>query len=91
MDIDDTWSDKKIWKYAKERSLIIITKATDFYNRIIISDPPPKVIHLRIGNMRTKQLLEFICGIWGDVISLTETCKLVTVYSDRIEGLKNPS
>jgi predicted nuclease of predicted toxin-antitoxin system len=33
-DIDDTWTDKQIWKYARENNLIIITKDTDFYNSI---------------------------------------------------------
>lgn len=32
MDIDDTWTDKQIWEYAREENLIIIKKDTDFYN-----------------------------------------------------------
>lgn len=86
-DIDDTWTDKQIWDYAKENNLIIITKDADFYNTVLISEPPPKVIHLRIGNMRLKELHHFLNKVWPDVLTLIETCKLVTVYRDRIEGI----
>lgn len=88
-DINDSWPDTKIWDYARTNDLIIITKDTDFYNMILISDPPPKVIHLKIGNMRTKELYHFLSKIWNDITSLIETCKLVIIYPDRIEGLKN--
>lgn len=88
MDIDDTWTDKQIWEYAREVNLIIITKDTDFYNSILVSKPPPKVIHLKIGNMRLKEMHEFLNRIWPEVLELIETCKLVSVYSDRIEGIK---
>lgn len=88
LDIGDTWTDQQIWSYAKENNLIIITKDADFYNRILISDPPPKVIHLRIGNMRLNQMHHFLNEIWSDVQRLIKHCKLVSVYKDRIEGLR---
>ena len=50
-DINDEWKDTEIWNYAKENGLTIITKDTDFANRILVSEMPPKIIHLRIGNM----------------------------------------
>lgn len=89
MDIDDTWTDQQIWEYAREENLVIVTKDTDFYNSILISEPPPKVIHLKIGNMRLKEMHEFLNRIWPEVLELVETCKLVSVYSDRIEGVKS--
>ena len=54
-DLDDQCPDSEIWKYAKEYNLTIITKDTDFSVRMIIQDPPPKVIHIRLGNMKMKQ------------------------------------
>lgn len=87
-DIDESWSDTQIWNYAQKHDLIIITKDTDFYNFIIVSDPPPKVIHLRIGNMRIKALHQFLNDIWEEVQDLIRINKLVTVYPDRIECLK---
>ena len=46
-DLNDEWSDSKIWEYARLRNLSIITKDADFSDRIIISSPPPKVIHFK--------------------------------------------
>ncbi|SHG03573.1 hypothetical protein SAMN05444372_10213 [Flavobacterium micromati] len=51
-DINDEWSDEKIWNYAKENNLTIISKDSDFSNKIIMSSPPPKVLHIRFGNMK---------------------------------------
>ena len=87
-DIDESWSDTQIWSYAKEHNLIIITKYTDFYEYIMISDSPPKVIHLRIGNMRLKEFHQFLNEIWEEVREMILINKLVTVYPDRIECLK---
>jgi predicted nuclease of predicted toxin-antitoxin system len=55
-ELGDTWTDSQIWDYARAHSLIIITKDTDFSNKILVSKPPPKVIHLRVGNMRIQDL-----------------------------------
>jgi len=90
-DIDKGWSDKQIWDYAATHNLIIITKDTDFYHAVLTTPPPPKVIHLRIGNMRISQLHDFLNKVWPDVLSLVKTCKLVTVYPDRIEGMEEGS
>ena len=51
-DINDEWSDEKIWIYAKENNLTIISLDSDFSNKIIMSSPPPKVIHIRFGNIK---------------------------------------
>lgn len=78
-EINDTWLDNQIWEYAKENNLIIITKDTDFYNSILISEPPPKVIHLRIGNMRLKELHAFlkkVLQVWTHILYFI---KVVTV------------
>ena len=87
-DIDESWSDKQIWDYAAANNLIIITKDSDFYHTILTTEPPPKVIHLRIGNMRIGQLHKFLNRVWPEVVMLIETCKLVTVYADRLEGME---
>ena len=47
-DIDDEWTDEKIWNYARQNNLTIITKDSDFSHRIILNSPPPKVIHIRL-------------------------------------------
>jgi predicted nuclease of predicted toxin-antitoxin system len=46
-DIDPFLQDSHIWEFAKENNLIIVTKDRDFYDRVLLSSPPPKVIHVR--------------------------------------------
>ena len=45
-DLNDEWSDEKVWNYAKENNLTIITKDADFSVKISMAEEaPPKVIH----------------------------------------------
>ena len=53
-DLNDEWSDSKIWEYAGLHNLSIITKDADFSDRIIISSSPPEVIHFKTGNMKNE-------------------------------------
>lgn len=78
-------TDSEIWKYAREHDLAIVSKDADFSERIIISTPPPRVIHLRFGNMRLHDYRAFLASIWPRVEYLVATHKLVNVYRDRIE------
>jgi predicted nuclease of predicted toxin-antitoxin system len=87
-DINDEWSDEKIWIYAKENNLTIISKNSDFSNKMIISSPPPKVIHIRFGNMKINQFYNAIFKVWDDVLELNAGHKLVNVFQDRIEGIQ---
>jgi predicted nuclease of predicted toxin-antitoxin system len=87
-DLDDEWTDSQIWEYAKANNLTIVTKDADFSDRILLNEPPPRVIHIRFGNMKLKEFYETILRIWNDVCKLSNECKLVNVFQDRIEGVK---
>ena len=87
-DLGDDWPDSKIWKFAQEKDLTIITKDSDFSSRIIFHIPPPKVIHIRLGNLKIKQLNDALSIIWHDILALNATHKLVNIFPDRIEGIK---
>jgi predicted nuclease of predicted toxin-antitoxin system len=39
-------SDTEIWNYAKAHDLVIVTKDTDFADRVQSTNPPPRVVHL---------------------------------------------
>jgi len=86
-DIDDEWSDEQIWNYARENNLTIISKDSDFSNRILLKQPPPKVIHIRFGNLKMKLFFKTLAKCWKDVVKLEEKCKLINVFADRIEGV----
>ena len=87
-DIDDAWSDDQIWHYAKENNLTIITKDSDFSNKIMLHTPPPKVIHIRFGNMKMKEFFETTTKLWDDVLLLSHDHKLVNIFKDRIEAIQ---
>lgn len=87
-DINDEWTDEQIWKYAQENNLTIITKDSDFSNKILLHTPPPKIIHIRFGNMKMKDFFETISKLWEDVLLLNKDHKLVNVFKDRIEAFQ---
>lgn len=87
-DIGASLSDTEIWEYAKANDLAIVTKDADFSDRIIISEPPPRVVHLRFGNMRKREFHAFLNRVWPRIEMLIQTHKLVNVYHDTIESIK---
>lgn len=84
-DLNDEWTDAEIWRYAHEHDLVIVTKDTDFSDWIILAEPPPRVIHFRVGNMKMRDFHAFTRRIWPQVCNLVETHKLVIVHKQQIE------
>jgi predicted nuclease of predicted toxin-antitoxin system len=80
-------TDTEIWNHAVKHNLVIDTKDADFADRMMANDPPPQVVHLRIGNMRLHELTSFINSVWPTVESMLFTNKLIGVYPDRIEAI----
>jgi predicted nuclease of predicted toxin-antitoxin system len=87
-DIGETWSDTQIWNYAKENNLTIITKDSDFSHRIIFAEPPPKVIHIRFGNIKMRDFFLYINTLWNEIVMLNKDYKLINVFRDRIEAIE---
>ena len=80
-------SDSQIWEYARRHDLVIVSKDADFSDRIITETPPPRVVHLRFGNLRKRDFHALLARVWPKVESLLKNHKLVYVYADRIEGI----
>lgn len=85
-DINDGWTDEQIWEYCQENNLTIITKDSDFSNKILLHTPPPKIIHVRFGNMKMKDFHETCGKLWDSVLILNKDHKLVSIFKDRIEA-----
>jgi predicted nuclease of predicted toxin-antitoxin system len=49
---------------------------------------PPKVVHLRFGNMRKSVFHSFLASVWTQIEDLVTDHKLINVYLDRIESFK---
>ena len=86
-DLGESPSDHDIWNFAKKNKLVILTKDADFSDRIAAAEPPPWVIHFRIGNFRKIEFHAFMEKHWGKISGLLPAHKLINVYSDRIEAL----
>jgi len=80
-------TDSELWEHAKRERLVIVSKDTDFSERIIVNTPPPWVVHLRFGNMRRREYHALLARVWPQVEFLLKSHKLVNVYSDRVEGI----
>ena len=64
-----------------------MSKDADFSDRMIASSPPPKVVHLRFGNLRKDDFHALLARVWPKVEMLLKSHKLVNIYADRIEGI----
>ena len=83
-DLDASMPDLALWQYAMERSLTIVSKDADFTDLILLQEPPPRVIHIKLGNMKVKAFHDTLRHIWNDVILASENAKLVQVFQNRI-------
>ena len=81
-------SDSQIWQYAKDKKLVIVTKDVDFSDRLMLDLSPPKVVHLRFGNVRRSAFHSLLASIWTQIEDLVTDHKLINVYLDRIEAFK---
>jgi predicted nuclease of predicted toxin-antitoxin system len=86
-DLGERWSDSELWAYARAHDLIIVSKDADFSDRALISNPPPKVIHIRLGNMKMREFHGLIRRLWPEILALIAEHRLVTAYQDRIEAV----
>ncbi len=87
-EIGDTWTDSEKREFAKQRGLTIVTKDSDFSDRIMMSGPPPRVIHIKPGNMKLARMFEFLDKHWESVIQLSKNHKLVNVFNDQITAIE---
>lgn len=80
-------TDTELWTFARQERLTIVSKDADFSDRIIVSSPPPWVVHLRFGNLHRRDYHAHLAKVWPQVETLLKDHKLVNVYADRIEGI----
>ena len=68
--------------------MVIVSKDADFSDRIITNSPPPRVVHLRFGNLRKDEFHALLARVWPQIETLLKSHKLVNVYSNRLEGIR---
>lgn len=87
-DLGDQPTDTFLWEYARSEGWSLLTKDTDFFDRLTLHGPPPKVVWLRTGNLRRTALEETIAAQMPQILTLLEDADLVEVHADRLESLK---
>lgn len=80
--------DLDLWEFAKERDFVIVTKDADFSDRILMSEPPPWIVHLRFGNRRRRDYHRLLEQMWPRIEALLPRHKMIAVYGDRIEAME---
>ena len=88
LELGSRMTDSQLWEHAQQNDLVIVTKDADFSKRIVLIEPPPRVVHLRVGNMRGRDFTAWLERIWPQIESTIITHKLLNVYRDRIEAVK---
>jgi predicted nuclease of predicted toxin-antitoxin system len=48
--------DDVVWEHARKGGYVLVSKDSDFHQRSLLFGAPPKVVWLRIGNCRTKDV-----------------------------------
>jgi len=67
--------------------LTIVTKDADFSERIKLSDPPPRVIHFKVGDLGVRESYQIIHDSWEEACTLSKSHKLVNVYRGWVEAI----
>lgn len=80
-------SDTELWQRAARNRWVILTKDADFGHRILMAEPPPWIVHVRLGNLRLRDLNLRLSDLWPQIEELLPRHKLVTVLANRIEAI----
>jgi predicted nuclease of predicted toxin-antitoxin system len=80
-------SDQEIWDRGKEEDWIILTQDADFFDRLIVDGPPPRVVWVRTGNLRRRAMEDLLVRVWPAVERLLDQASLIEIHNDRIEGI----
>ena len=74
-------NDGAIWTFAKEYGFAIVSKDSDFAERSVFDNDPPKVVWLRVGNCATREITDLLRAAHPTIERFiekdTETCLLL--------------
>ena len=64
--------DDDIWDYAQRRNLIVMTKDADYRRLSLERGHPPKVILIRIGNCRVREVEALLRNHYDEILALEQ-------------------
>ena len=71
-----------IWAAAADG--IVVSKDDDFFQSFLLFRRPPKLIHVKIGNMRLQEVKDLFSKVAPELIDLLSQYDLLELYSDKI-------
>jgi predicted nuclease of predicted toxin-antitoxin system len=86
-DFGATWTDQQLWEHARAENLVVVTKDADFRILALAEKAPPKLVHVRIGNVRMQQFFTIMTRRWPEVTALLPTNRLIEIWPDRVVAL----
>jgi len=87
-DLNDEMKDRDLWEYARTRNMVIVSKDADFSDRVMLSEPPPHVVQICIGNMKMRRFHAHIGRDWPWVLENVDNYRLIRLFTDRIEAVE---
>jgi len=66
------------------RDGIVITKDEDFYQSFLLRGEPPQLIHVKVGNMRLREIIQLFEKVAPQLIDLLGQHDLLELYKDKI-------
>jgi predicted nuclease of predicted toxin-antitoxin system len=88
VDQDAAWTDSKVWEYARRQDLIIVSKDADFSDRAMVSSPPPRVVQVKVGNLRLAELRQFLIEVWPTIELAAPSHRLLVVSREAVTGIR---
>jgi len=87
-DVAQQPTDDELWLYARQRDWTILTRDTDFFDRLMLEGPPPKIIWVRLGNIRKAELESLLSRLWPTIGTLLSNADLVEVHPTTLEAVQ---
>ncbi len=85
VDLHPEMPDQEIWHFARQNALTIVTKDADFSARVMLEPNGPHVIHMRLGNMKIRDLHGFLSRNWAGICEQSRAHQLVEVFDDHMD------
>lgn len=65
-------SDEDVWRIARDRNCLLVTKDEDFHRLSVLRGAPPKVVWLRLGNCGTEDVAQLLRHHVADLYRFAE-------------------
>lgn len=87
-DLGEQPTDSQLWEHARKRGFVILTRDADFFDRIMLHGPPPKVVWVRLGNMRRAELEDRLVASWPKICRMLAEADLLQMHPSALEAVK---